>query len=413
MTPEIMKMIASAQARQGDAQTLEETEREKVGRAQARAREVRAQRLARREREGRRGGEKADPGGSPGSKADWTSTYRHWEDWEDPDELAEQAAVERKKQEKAKARRGAGTACNHDHSAERAVYEMGWSARLSACRGYQTEGNMFFREGQYQRAAVRYHHAITYFEYAIPEDDAQQEELDAARLPVYLNFAACMLKLGSLDEALNYCHQALRIDPRNVKALYRKAQVFRTREKFDEARAAINEALAVVTEADNGDDSGGDASPNDDYDCGKGGEEGEAENNEGKEKRRHEAAMPGHVAEEMRAQQLLTLRVELGRIRHGVASYNRNSQRMGLAMFGGLQKKKKKKKTNAGGQIEGGGKAGRKIDDPLPRREEEKEATQGLIGSEGEAVRRGSHLPWGFVYMSDASDSDEEDRLIG
>ena len=94
-----------------------------------------------------------------------------------------------------------------------------------------------------------------------------------------------------------------------------------------------------------------------------------------------------------------------------MASYNRNSQRMGLAMFGGLQKKKKK--TNAGGQIEGGGKAGRKIDDPLPRSEEEKEATQGLIGSEGEAVRRGSHLPWGFVYMSDASDSDEEDRLIG
>ena len=35
---------------------------------------------------------------------------------------------------------------------------------------------MFFDEGQYQRAAVRYHHAITYFEYAIPDDDEQQGE---------------------------------------------------------------------------------------------------------------------------------------------------------------------------------------------------------------------------------------------
>ena len=442
MTPEIMQMIATAQARQGEAESLEDAERQQVERARARAREVRSKRRE-RERERRRGGEKAEQGASAAA-ADWTSTYRQWEDWEDPDELAEQAA--REKQEKNKpGRGGAGTACNHDHSAERAVYEMGWGARLAACRGFQTEGNMFFREGQYQRAAVRYHHAITYFEYAIPEDDAQQAALDAARLPVYLNFATCMLKLGSLDEALNYCQQALRIDPRSVKALYRKAQVFRTKEEFNAARTTIEEALGVVVGGDDGgggdgaadaagdgsagDGSAGDGSTGDGSagdgsagdaagvaagvaagdaagDKGAGGEGGGGSGgggdvNVGEAEWRGRAAA---AAEAMQAQQLLTRRIELGRIRQGVASYNRNSQRMGRAMFGGL---KKTKHGGGGGKgaIGGGGMAEKKVDD-------ENALLVGVIGDEPETRRGGGALPWKFVYLSDASDSDEDERLL-
>ena len=141
---------------------------------------------------------------------------------------------------------------------------------------FQAEGNAFFREGQYERASVRYHHAITYFEYAIAETDAQQDELDAVRLPVYSNFAACMLKLGSLDQAFNYCAQSLRIDPDNVKALYRKAQVLRKKEKLDEARAVVKAAL-------------------------------------------------------VRDPQNVALRAELGKIRQRIASYHRNSKSMGAA----------------------------------------------------------------------------------
>ena len=46
---------------------------------------------------------------------------------------------------------------------------MEWDERLLKCREFQTEGNAFYSEGQYERASVRYHHAITYFEYAISE----------------------------------------------------------------------------------------------------------------------------------------------------------------------------------------------------------------------------------------------------
>ena len=189
---------------------------------------------------------------------------------------------------------------------------------------------------------MRYHHAITYFEYAIPEDDDQQDELDSARLPVYSNFAACMLKLGRLDEALKYCQQSLRIDAHNVKVLYRKAQVYRMKEKFDEARATIQEALSVVSSEGRRARLGGDAigsggfNHSDDYgssgDSSKGEDGGDIVDSYGAERTNRQQ----EAGEDMRAQQLLTLRVELGRIRQGIASYKRNSQRMGRAMFAGI-----------------------------------------------------------------------------
>ena len=226
---------------------------------------------------------------------DWTKTYQHFDDWEDPEELAAEAKAAAKKRKEQSERQP--TSCNHDHAEERKVYEMEWDERLLKCREFQTEGNAFYSEGQYERASVRYHHAITYFEYAISENDAQQDELDRTRLPVYQNFAACMLKLDRLDEAMNYCGQSLRIDPTSAKALYRKAQVLRRKDQLEEATTVICQALEGA---------------------------------------------PLNTA----------LRVEYGKIKQRIASYERNSRKMGAKMFGSS--------GGVGGEIErnenGGGK---------------------------------------------------------
>ena len=369
MTPEVMRMIAEAQERKSDAQKLAEGEMAGIEQARTRAREVRRARLG---KQGSRGSDSAN-------RADWTETYRHWDDWEDPEELAEELATKQAREKKRREGR-AGTSCNHDHSAERAVFEMEWGDRLLACRDFQNEGNMFFREGQYERAAVRYHHAITYFEYAIAEDEDQQGELDRVRLPVYLNFAACMLKLDRLDEAFNYCEQALRIDPNNVKGLYRRAQVFRKREDFNEARATIQRAITAV-----------------DYGRAtreaKGIDSGDADNDEHLlEMNRREAA---------RSQQILTLKAELGRIRQGIASYSRNSIRLGRAMFGGG--------------------ANRPASDDEKAKDKSLVETKAFSSGAKTAVKTGGDVkqkndivvfPWNFVSISDASDSEAEDMLL-
>jgi hypothetical protein len=40
-----------------------------------------------------------------------------------------------------------------------------------------------------------------------------------------LNIAAAALKLGLWPEVLQNCYEALKVDPHNAKALYRRAQV--------------------------------------------------------------------------------------------------------------------------------------------------------------------------------------------
>ena len=246
------------------------------------------------------------------NSADWTTTYRHFDDWEDPEELAAEAAALAKKRKDRRERQP--TSCNHDHTEERKVYEMEWDERLLQCQEFQCEGNAFYSEGQYERASVRYHHAITYFEYAIPDNDAQQDELDKTRLPVYQNFAACMLKLDKLDEAMNYCVQSLRIDPNCVKALYRQAQVLRRKDRLEEAHRVIKQAIAMdQNNVVQGDDGGNE----------RGNERGDEDGDEG----------GGRKGERGRRKYNAALVVERGKIRQKIASYKRNSQKMGAKMF--------------------------------------------------------------------------------
>ncbi|KAK1943122.1 Peptidyl-prolyl cis-trans isomerase FKBP65 [Phytophthora citrophthora] len=171
---------------------------------------------------------------------DWTRTYEKWEAWEDPEELARQEQEARERSERAtKAQMG----CNHDHSAEQKLMDMTTKEKLTACDEFRVLGNLFFRHGQYQRAAFHYHKALVYFEYVFTDTDEEEAEADALKLKLLLNFAACRLKTLHLDDAVHHVNQALEIDPENVKALYRRAQAYRLKDEFDLAQKDISQAI--------------------------------------------------------------------------------------------------------------------------------------------------------------------------
>mmetsp|Transcript_13218 Transcript_13218/g.46243 ORF Transcript_13218/g.46243 Transcript_13218/m.46243 type:complete len:470 (-) Transcript_13218:129-1538(-) len=207
-----------------------------------------ADRLAREKRHGGDGGGGSGSGSGSGAggsaAADWTATYRAWADWQDPDELAAKEAEERARLERASKR--APTSCSHDHAAERAIYEMPMEEKMVACRSFKARGNMFFREGQFGLASEQYNRVLIYYEYAFPESDKQQKELDGIRIDSLTNLAACCIRLGRLDEALDNCNIALYADPGNAKALYRRAQARRMRHDFADARADVEAALAAA-----------------------------------------------------------------------------------------------------------------------------------------------------------------------
>ncbi|KAG7395673.1 hypothetical protein PHYBOEH_003352 [Phytophthora boehmeriae] len=178
---------------------------------------------------------------------DWTRTYEKWDAWEDPEELARQEQEARDRSERAaKAHMG----CNHDHSAEQKLMDMTTQQKLTACDEFRVLGNLFFRHGQYQRAAFHYHKAIVYFEYVFPDTDDEEAEADALKLKLLLNFAACRLKTMHLDDAVHHANQALDIDAKNVKALYRRAQAYRLKDEFELAQADIAQAIKLSGDAE-------------------------------------------------------------------------------------------------------------------------------------------------------------------
>ncbi|KAJ0402009.1 hypothetical protein P43SY_006524 [Pythium insidiosum] len=182
-------------------------------------------------------------------RADWTSVYEKWDAWQDPEELAQQEQAAREKAERA-ARAAAQGPCNHDHSTEQRLMDMTTAEKLAACDEFRRLGNLFFEQGQYQRAAYHYHKALVYFEYVFPDTDDENSAFDALRLKTLLNFAACRLRTGHLDDVLSHTEQALKLDPTNAKALYRRAQAWRLRDEFSRAMEDVNAALAHIGSAD-------------------------------------------------------------------------------------------------------------------------------------------------------------------
>ncbi len=118
--------------------------------------------------------------------------------------------------------------------------------RLVAFDILKNEGNSLFAEGRYEEAARKYEEALCIFRYIRSEaahwreegiDDQylseveskgqtedEQSKINSFKLLCYLNLAACNLKLGNSRTAVDSCNEALRLDPTNVKALYRRAK---------------------------------------------------------------------------------------------------------------------------------------------------------------------------------------------
>eukprot|EP00930_Biecheleria_cincta_P056915 TRINITY_DN42933_c0_g1_i1.p1 TRINITY_DN42933_c0_g1~~TRINITY_DN42933_c0_g1_i1.p1 ORF type:complete len:234 (+),score=63.42 TRINITY_DN42933_c0_g1_i1:36-737(+) len=76
-------------------------------------------------------------------------------------------------------------------------------------------------------------------------DSTRQEEVRQLLLSVHLNLAQGSLKNGEFYQTIQHCGRALELDPKSVKALYRKAAGQVMGSLFSEARETLNELLQL------------------------------------------------------------------------------------------------------------------------------------------------------------------------
>ncbi|XP_010156933.1 PREDICTED: mitochondrial import receptor subunit TOM34, partial [Eurypyga helias] len=101
------------------------------------------------------------------------------------------------------------------------------AAGTERARTLKEEGNELVKKGNHKKAVEKYSESLK----------LNQE------CATYTNRALCFLTLKQYKEAVQDCTEALRLDPKNVKALYRRAQALKELKDYKSSIADIKSLL--------------------------------------------------------------------------------------------------------------------------------------------------------------------------
>jgi tetratricopeptide (TPR) repeat protein len=120
------------------------------------------------------------------------------------------------------------------------------------------EGNEVFKAGNLTEAVTRYNRAIQYGTNIADLSEDDKREIDAVLLSCHLNLCQCLIKASTtttgtdkdafLRKAMFSADDALRLDPKSIKGLYRKALCFEGQGRIDDATKAVTAGLAIAPE---------------------------------------------------------------------------------------------------------------------------------------------------------------------
>lgn len=106
-------------------------------------------------------------------------------------------------------------------------------------------GNRLFKEGKFELAKAKYDKMLREFNHVNPHDDEEGKIFSNSRNLLYLNTAACYLKMGEPKKSIEACNKVLDANPAHVKALYRRGMAYMSSGDFDEARNDFKMMITV------------------------------------------------------------------------------------------------------------------------------------------------------------------------
>jgi tetratricopeptide (TPR) repeat protein len=155
----------------------------------------------------------------------------------------------------------------HYFSDLRVVINSSLSEKIKFFKQKKSEGYESFKNCDYPGALEKYHQCLVIFrwiENRNPNWSSRQindsdlafrahpvsDEVKSCLITAYLNIAICSLKLEQWKEAELACDEVLKIDDKNVKALYRKAQAISSPvtagpEEYKQSIRFLNLALSL------------------------------------------------------------------------------------------------------------------------------------------------------------------------
>ncbi len=105
--------------------------------------------------------------------------------------------------------------------------------RLRLVNKNKEEGNELFAAGNYRMALARYHKAVTHSTKFFDLGPEDKEEVTNIQVALYNNLATCYSKVENQEQMLRYCEEALKLNPKSLKALFRRSQYYEHKKEFE------------------------------------------------------------------------------------------------------------------------------------------------------------------------------------
>eukprot|EP01116_Phalansterium_solitarium_P016395 TRINITY_DN3811_c0_g1_i1.p1 TRINITY_DN3811_c0_g1~~TRINITY_DN3811_c0_g1_i1.p1 ORF type:complete len:797 (+),score=327.93 TRINITY_DN3811_c0_g1_i1:77-2467(+) len=117
--------------------------------------------------------------------------------------------------------------------------------KIDAAKKRKHQGNTLFKDLDYEGAASRYSQAVAYVSSLFDLSVDQKREVDEICLSCYLNLSMCNLRLNRHERARDNAADALKLEPNNVKALFRRGQACYYLREFEQAKTDLTAAAKL------------------------------------------------------------------------------------------------------------------------------------------------------------------------
>ncbi|KAI3492129.1 hypothetical protein L1887_43418 [Cichorium endivia] len=142
--------------------------------------------------------------------------------------------------------------------ASSSTLDMSIDEQLGKAEGFKGEGNQAYERDRLTEALGKWHMALLHCAginsfasmYGARSTEAENERAAGITSAVYNNMAACYLKQAKWDKAVYASSKALALAPKNLKALYRRAEAYLELGRNQLAARDIDLALDLRPEAE-------------------------------------------------------------------------------------------------------------------------------------------------------------------
>jgi len=125
------------------------------------------------------------------------------------------------------------------------AWEMSTEEKFRVAEQKKTEGNELYKMGKYKRAVGKYKRAVSLFDSDTGLSNEEKDRAKTLTLPLFLNLAACNLKLKEYKDTIQNAKKARDNEPANVKAFFRRGSAYMGIDDYDNAREDFNRALEL------------------------------------------------------------------------------------------------------------------------------------------------------------------------